>query len=151
MRARCISYVEYGWNCTAILKHVQDTLDVPVSTRTISRRLVLRDLHSRRPLRRLPLTPQPRGQRLEWCWTKAMWMTEWRNAMFSDDSRFCLSSVSRRIRVYRRRGHRSNPAVTVERSTCATTWHNGLGRYCLRFQVTSSSNSGHYDGPMILG
>ncbi|KFM63617.1 Transposable element Tcb1 transposase, partial [Stegodyphus mimosarum] len=103
--------------CTAILQHVQDTLDVPVSTRTISRRLVERGLHSRRPLRRLPLTAQHRRQRLEWCRNGAMWMTEWRNVVFSDESRFCLSSDSRRIRVWRRRGDRSNPAVTVERPT----------------------------------
>ena len=103
--------------CTSILQHVQDTLDVPVSTRTISRRLVAGGLHSRRPLRRLPLTPQHRRQRLEWCQTRATWMTEWRNVVFSDESRFCLSSDSRRIRVWRRRGDRSNPAVTVERPT----------------------------------
>ncbi|KFM57547.1 Transposable element Tcb2 transposase, partial [Stegodyphus mimosarum] len=103
--------------CTAILQHVQDTLDVPVSTRTISLRLVERGLHSRRPLRRLPLTPQHRRQSLEWCRTKAMWMTEWRNVVFSDELRFCLSSDSRRIRVCRRREDRSNPAVTVERQT----------------------------------
>ncbi|KFM60516.1 Transposable element Tc1 transposase, partial [Stegodyphus mimosarum] len=58
--------------CTAILQHVQDNLDVPVSTRAISRRLVERGLHSWRPLRRLPLTPQHRRQRLEWCRTGAM-------------------------------------------------------------------------------
>ncbi|UYV72346.1 hypothetical protein LAZ67_9002717 [Cordylochernes scorpioides] len=42
--------------CTAILQHVQDTLDHSISTRTISRRLVANGLHSCRPLRRLPLT-----------------------------------------------------------------------------------------------
>ncbi|GFV90504.1 transposable element Tc1 transposase [Trichonephila clavipes] len=35
---------------TSILQHVQDTLDVPISTKTISRRLVESGLHSRRPL-----------------------------------------------------------------------------------------------------
>ncbi|KFM60197.1 hypothetical protein X975_07318, partial [Stegodyphus mimosarum] len=57
--------------------HVQDTVDVPVSTRSISRQLVERGLHSQHPLRRLPLTPQNRRQCLEWCRTGAMWMTEW--------------------------------------------------------------------------
>ncbi|KFM70563.1 Transposable element Tc1 transposase, partial [Stegodyphus mimosarum] len=103
--------------CTAILQHVQDSLDVPVSTRTISCQLVERGLHSRRPLRRLPLTPQHRRQRFEWCRTGAMWMTEWRNVLFSDEPRFCFSSDSRRIRVWRRLGDISNPAVTVERLT----------------------------------
>ncbi|UYV66795.1 hypothetical protein LAZ67_4002873 [Cordylochernes scorpioides] len=103
--------------CTAILQHVQDTLDHSISTRTISRRLVANGLHSCRPLRRLPLTPPNRRQRLEWCRAKSTWMTEWHRVMFSDESRFCLSSDSRRVRVWRRRGERSNPAAIVERPT----------------------------------
>ncbi|UYV64699.1 hypothetical protein LAZ67_3001700 [Cordylochernes scorpioides] len=103
--------------CTAILKHVQDTLDHSISTRTISRRLVANGLHSCRPLRRLPLTPPNRRQRLEWCRARSTWMTEWHRVVFSDESRFCLSSDSRRVRVWRRRGERSNPAAIVERPT----------------------------------
>ncbi|UYV63477.1 Transposase [Cordylochernes scorpioides] len=37
--------------------------------------------------------------------------------VFSDESRFCLSSDSRRVRVWRRRGERCNPAAIVERPT----------------------------------
>ncbi|UYV66702.1 SLC4A11 [Cordylochernes scorpioides] len=103
--------------CTAILQHVQDTLDHSISTRTISRRLVANGLHSCRPLRRLPLTPPNRRQRLEWCRARLTWMTEWHRVVFSDESRFCLSSDSRRVRVWRRRGERSNSAAIVERPT----------------------------------
>ncbi|UYV70260.1 hypothetical protein LAZ67_7002307 [Cordylochernes scorpioides] len=103
--------------CTAILQHVQDTLDHFISTRTISRRLVANGLRSCRPLRRLPLTPPNRRQRLEWCRARSTWMTEWHRVVFSDESRFCLSSDSRRVRVWRRRGERSNPAAIVERPT----------------------------------
>ncbi|UYV73464.1 hypothetical protein LAZ67_10003498, partial [Cordylochernes scorpioides] len=103
--------------CTAILQHVQDTLDHSISTRTISRRLVANGLHSCRPLRRLPLDPPNRRQRLEWCWARSTWMTEWHRVVFSYESRFCLSSDSRRVRVWRRRGERSNPAAIVERPT----------------------------------
>ncbi|UYV61983.1 hypothetical protein LAZ67_1007305 [Cordylochernes scorpioides] len=103
--------------CTAILQHVQDTLDHSISTRTISRRLVANGLHSCRPLRRLPLTPPNRRQRLEWCRARSTWMTEWHRVVFTDESRFCLSSDSRRVRVWRRRGERSNPAAIVERPT----------------------------------
>ncbi|UYV76036.1 hypothetical protein LAZ67_13002273 [Cordylochernes scorpioides] len=88
-----------------------------ISTRTISRRLVANGLHSCRPLRRLSLTPPNRRQRLEWCRARSMWMTEWHRVVFSDESRFCLSSDSRRVRVWRRRGERSNPAAIVERPT----------------------------------
>ncbi|UYV67997.1 hypothetical protein LAZ67_5002746 [Cordylochernes scorpioides] len=85
--------------------------------RTISRRLVANGLHSCRPLRRLPLTPPNRRQRLEWCRARSTWMTEWHRVVFSDESRFCLSSDSRRVRVWCRRGERSNPAAIVERPT----------------------------------
>ncbi|UYV78707.1 Transposase [Cordylochernes scorpioides] len=94
------------------------TLQAPRATqRIISRRLVANDLHSCRPLRRLPLTPPNRRQRLEWCRARSTWMTEWHRVVFSDESRFCLSSDSRRVRVWRRRGERSNPAAIVERPT----------------------------------
>ncbi|UYV65492.1 hypothetical protein LAZ67_3004512 [Cordylochernes scorpioides] len=82
--------------CTAILQYVQDTLDHSISTRTISRRL---------------------APTLEWCRARSTWMTEWHRVVFSDESRFCLSSDSRRVRVWRRRGKRSNPAAIVERPT----------------------------------
>ncbi|UYV83652.1 hypothetical protein LAZ67_23001896 [Cordylochernes scorpioides] len=72
--------------CTAILQHVQDTLDHSISTRTISRRLVANGLHSCRPLRRLPLTPPNRRQLLEWCRARSTWMTEWHRVVFSDES-----------------------------------------------------------------
>ncbi|UYV70054.1 hypothetical protein LAZ67_7001638 [Cordylochernes scorpioides] len=107
--------------CTAILQHVQDTLDHSISTRTISRRLVANGLHSCRPLRRLPLTPPNRRKRLEWCRARSTWMTEWHRVVFSDESRFSLSSDSRRVRVWRRRGERSNPAAIVERPTGTMT------------------------------
>ncbi|UYV77839.1 hypothetical protein LAZ67_15002543 [Cordylochernes scorpioides] len=48
---------------------------------------------------------------------RSTWMTEWHRVVFSDESRFCLSSDSRRVRVWRRRGERSNPAAIVERPT----------------------------------
>ncbi|UYV67514.1 hypothetical protein LAZ67_5001032 [Cordylochernes scorpioides] len=88
-----------------------------IRPRTISRRLVANGLHSCRPLRRLPLTPPNRHQRLEWCRARSTWMTKWHRVVFSDESRFCLSSDSRRVRVWRRRGERSNPAANVERFT----------------------------------
>ena len=100
-----------------LLQHVQDTLDAPISTRTIIRRLVAGDLHSWRPLRRLPLTQQHRRLRLQWCRDRATWTAEWHRVVFSDESRFCFSNDSRRVRVWRRSGDRSNPAASVERHT----------------------------------
>ncbi|UYV66895.1 FNTB [Cordylochernes scorpioides] len=100
-----------------VVRRILHTLDHSISTRTISRRLVANGLYSCRPLRRLPLTPPNRRQRLEWCRARSTWMTEWHRVVFSDESRFCLSSDSRRVRVWPRRGERSNPAAIVERPT----------------------------------
>ncbi|UYV79395.1 hypothetical protein LAZ67_17002463 [Cordylochernes scorpioides] len=102
-------------NCKAKVGNL--IVDLSALDTTISRRLVANGLHSCRPLRRLPLTPPNRRQRLEWCRARSTWMTEWHRVVFSDESRFCLSSDSRRVRVWRRRGERSNPAAIVERPT----------------------------------
>ncbi|GFV76137.1 transposable element Tcb2 transposase [Trichonephila clavipes] len=102
---------------TSILQHVQYNLDVPISTRTMSRLFFESGLHSRRPHRTLALIPQRRRARLKWCRARAIWMTECRNVVFLDKSLFCFFNDSQRIRVWRRRGKRSNPAVTVERPT----------------------------------
>ncbi|GFS53538.1 transposable element Tcb2 transposase, partial [Trichonephila clavipes] len=76
-------------------------------------------LRSRRPLRRLPLTPHYRQCRLEFCRPRATWsVTDWRRVIFSDESRFSLSADDHRTRdVWRRTGQRSDPAFIVERHT----------------------------------
>ncbi|GFT89016.1 HTH_Tnp_Tc3_2 domain-containing protein [Trichonephila clavipes] len=82
---------------------------------TTDRSLILR---SRRPLRRLPLTPHHRQCRLDFCRPRATWsVTDWRRVIFSDESRFSLSADDHRTRVWRRTGQRSDPAFIVERHT----------------------------------
>ncbi|GFV38526.1 hypothetical protein TNCV_4227041 [Trichonephila clavipes] len=70
-----------------------DTFKIhPVVSRETIRRLT--DLYkmSRRPLRRLPLTPHPRQCRLEFFRPQANWsVTEWRCVIFSKESRFSLA------------------------------------------------------------
>ncbi|GFY07446.1 HTH_Tnp_Tc3_2 domain-containing protein [Trichonephila clavipes] len=78
----------------------------PVPSReTIRRRLTEVGLRSRRPLRRLPLTPHHRQCRLDFCRPRATWsVTDWRRVIFSDESRFSLSADDHRTRVWRRTG-----------------------------------------------
>ncbi|GFX86528.1 HTH_Tnp_Tc3_2 domain-containing protein [Trichonephila clavipes] len=94
----------------------------PVPSReTIRRRLTEVGLRSRRPLRRLPLTPHHRQCRLDFCRPRATWsVTNWRLVIFSDESRFSLSADYHRTRVWRRTGQRSDPAFIVERHTAIT-------------------------------
>ncbi|GFW47948.1 transposable element Tcb2 transposase [Trichonephila clavipes] len=97
------------------------------SRETIRRRLTEVGLRSRRPLRRLPLTPHHRQCRLDFCRTRATWsVTDWRRVIFSDESRFSLCADDHRTRVWRRTGQRSDPAFIVERHTAisqgVTVW-----------------------------
>ncbi|GFV25852.1 zonadhesin [Trichonephila clavipes] len=66
------------------------------------------------PLRVLPLTPTHRRLRLEWCRARGNWtLAEGNQIVFSDESRFNLSSDGNRARVWRPRGERPKPAFAL--------------------------------------
>ncbi|GFV88833.1 HTH_Tnp_Tc3_2 domain-containing protein [Trichonephila clavipes] len=95
----------------------------PVPSReTIRRRLTEVGLRSRRPLRRLPLTPHHRQCRLDFA---DLGQTDWRRVIFmmNPDS---VSVLITTARVWRRTGQRSDPAFIVERHTAisqgVTVW-----------------------------
>ncbi|GFX57210.1 transposable element Tcb2 transposase [Trichonephila clavipes] len=97
------------------------SLKDPVSSRTIRRRLAEEHLGSRYPLRVLPLTITHRHLRLEWCRARGNWtVAEWNQVVFSDESRFNLGSDDNRVRVWRPRGERLNPAFALQRHTAPT-------------------------------
>ncbi|GFV95287.1 transposable element Tcb2 transposase [Trichonephila clavipes] len=92
-----------------------------VSSRTIRRRMAEGHLGSRRPLRELPLTPTHRRFRLGWYWARGNWTAaEWNQVVFSDESRFNLSSDDNCVRVWRPRGERYNPVFALRRHTAPT-------------------------------
>ncbi|GFX10108.1 transposable element Tcb2 transposase [Trichonephila clavipes] len=145
-RGRIIGLREAGWSNRRIGRHlgrsdmvvarcvgnsgsqkVECTVAEVPSRETIRRRLTEVGLGSRRPLRRLPLTPHHRQCRLDFCRPRATWsVTDWRRVIFSDESRFSLSADDHRTRVWRRTGQRSDPAFIVERHTAisqgVTVW-----------------------------
>ncbi|GFY26806.1 transposable element Tcb2 transposase [Trichonephila clavipes] len=50
----------------------------------------------------LPLTPEERQLRLQWCQARSMWnVTDWQNVVFSDESRFVFGTDDNRVRVWR--------------------------------------------------
>ncbi|GFV08324.1 transposable element Tcb2 transposase [Trichonephila clavipes] len=111
----------------SIQRHLPPSRHPVPSRETIRRRLTEVGLRSRRPLRRLPLTPHHRQCRLDFCRPQATWsVTDWRRVIFSDESRFSLSADDHRTRVWRRTGQRSDPAFIVERHTAisqgVTVW-----------------------------
>ncbi|GFT75448.1 HTH_Tnp_Tc3_2 domain-containing protein [Trichonephila clavipes] len=94
---------------------------VVIVPETISRHLAEANLKSKRPFRALPLTPEHRQLRLQWCQARSMWnVTGWQKAVFSDESRFVLGTDDNRVRVWRLPGERYNSPKTVLRHTSRT-------------------------------
>ncbi|GFX36353.1 transposable element Tcb1 transposase [Trichonephila clavipes] len=70
-----------------------------LSARTIRRCLQQSGLSTRRPLLGLPLTQNHRRLRRQWCDERNMWVVEWNEVVFTDESRICLQHHDGRIRV----------------------------------------------------
>ncbi|GFX54798.1 transposable element Tcb1 transposase [Trichonephila clavipes] len=68
-----------------------------ISRKTVARRLRGGGLYARRPVVCVPLTRQHRNARLQWCREHHNWNEQdWACVLFSDESRFSLSSDCRR-------------------------------------------------------
>ncbi|GFX89378.1 transposable element Tcb2 transposase [Trichonephila clavipes] len=73
-------------------------------------------MYARRPAVCIPLTFAYKRARLKWSLKHQHWSVgEWANVMFSDESRFSLSSDSRRVTIWRGRGTRFEPRNITER------------------------------------
>ncbi|GFU94977.1 hypothetical protein TNCV_2268391 [Trichonephila clavipes] len=80
-------------------------LDDRYSRFTVARRLHGGGLFARRPVRCVPLTPAHRRRRSPWCREHRNWRdNEWGRVLFTDESRFSLSSNSHRILIWREQG-----------------------------------------------
>ncbi|GFX36089.1 transposable element Tcb1 transposase [Trichonephila clavipes] len=88
-----------------------------MSVRTIRRRLQQSGLSARRPLLGLPLTQNYRRLCLQWCDERRVWVAEWNEVVFTNDSRICLQHVHSRIRVWRHRGERMLNSCVMHRHT----------------------------------
>ncbi|GFV80394.1 transposable element Tcb1 transposase [Trichonephila clavipes] len=100
---------------------IRADVGVAIVPQTISRHLTEANLKSKRPFRALPLTPEHRQLRLQWCQARSMWnVTDWQKVVFSDESRFVLGTDDNRVWVWRRPGERYNSPHTVLRPTART-------------------------------
>ncbi|GFX10199.1 transposable element Tcb1 transposase [Trichonephila clavipes] len=94
---------------------------VAIVRQTISRHLAEANLKSKRSFRAVPLTPEHRQLRLQWCQVRSMWnVTDWQKVVFSDESRFVLGTDDNRVRVCRRPGERYKSPHSVLRHTART-------------------------------
>ncbi|GFT60226.1 transposable element Tcb2 transposase [Trichonephila clavipes] len=104
-----------------IQAQVSPSVGAPVSSRTLRRRLAEGHLRSWCPLGVLPFSSTHRLLRLEWCHARGNWTAEeWNHLVFSDESRFNLSSDDNRLRVWRPRRERLNPAFALQQHTAPT-------------------------------
>ncbi|GFW05273.1 transposable element Tc1 transposase [Trichonephila clavipes] len=111
---------------------IRADVGVAIVPQTISRHLAEANLKFKRPFRALPLTPEHRQLRLQWCQARSMWnVTDWQKVVFSDESRFVLGTDDNRVRVWRRPGERYNSPYTVLRHTARHSWCNDLGSHSL--------------------
>ncbi|GFV43465.1 transposable element Tcb2 transposase [Trichonephila clavipes] len=100
---------------------IREDVGVAIVPQTISRHLAEANLKSKRPFCGLPLTPEHRQLRLQWCQASSMWnVTDWQNVVFNDESRFVLGTDDNCVRVWRHPGERYNSPHTVLRHTART-------------------------------
>ncbi|GFV19325.1 transposable element Tcb1 transposase [Trichonephila clavipes] len=100
---------------------IRADVGVAIVPQTISRHLAEANLKSKRPFRALPLTPEHRQLRPQWCQARSTWnVTDWQKVVFSDESRFVLGTDDKRVRTWRRPGERYNSPHTVLRHTART-------------------------------
>ncbi|GFU88359.1 transposable element Tcb2 transposase [Trichonephila clavipes] len=99
-----------------IARHTKQATGRPISRFTVARRLHGGGLFARRPVRCVPLTPAHGRRRSLWCREHRNWRdNEWGRVLFTDESRFSLSSDSHRILIWRERESRNHPSNIIER------------------------------------
>lgn len=91
------------------------TTGVTISDSTIRNRNHAGGLHARRPLVVPRLTDVHRRRRREWATEHRGWtINQWTQVLFTDESRFTVDHNDGRIRVWRGRNERRNPAFVQE-------------------------------------
>ncbi|GFY17854.1 transposable element Tcb2 transposase [Trichonephila clavipes] len=92
-----------------------------ISRKTVARRLRGGGLYARRPVVCVPLTRQHRTARFQWCREHYNWTEQdWACVLFSDESRFSLSSDCRRQLIWRESGTAYRPVNIQEKDRYPT-------------------------------
>ncbi|GFT04798.1 transposable element Tcb1 transposase [Trichonephila clavipes] len=100
----CMAVTDRSVTSRTIAQHIESVTHHSVSARTIRRHLQQSGLSARPPLLDLPLTQNHRRLRRQWCDERRMWVVEWNEVIFTDESRICLQHHNGRIRDWRHLG-----------------------------------------------
>ncbi|GFT77922.1 transposable element Tc1 transposase [Trichonephila clavipes] len=122
----CMAVTDCSVTSRTISQHIESVTHHSVSARTIRRRLQQSGLSARRPLLGLLLTQNHRRLRRQWCDERRMWVAEWNEVVFTDDSRICLKHHDSRIRVWRHNGERMLNSCVMHRHTGPASGIMGL-------------------------
>ncbi|GFU74595.1 transposable element Tcb1 transposase [Trichonephila clavipes] len=122
-----------------------------ISRKTVARRLRGGGLYARRPVVCVPLTRQHRTARLQWCREHHNWTEQdWACVLFSEESRFSLSSDCRRQLIWLESGTAYRPENIQEKDrypTCSImVWAGIMMNDLTRLHVVAEWD---YDGATI--
>ncbi|GFW29762.1 transposable element Tcb1 transposase [Trichonephila clavipes] len=129
----------------------------PISRKTVARRLRGGGLYARRPVVCVPLTRQHRTVCLQWCREHHNWSEQdWACVLFSDESRFSLSSDCRRQLIWRESGTAYRPENIQEKDrypTCSIMVWAGIminGRTRLHVVANGTMTGQRYIDEVLL-
>ncbi|GFX84075.1 transposable element Tcb2 transposase [Trichonephila clavipes] len=128
-----------------------------ISRKTVAKRLRGGGLYARRPVVCVPLTRQHRTARLQWCREHHNWTEQdWACVLFSDESRFSLSSDCRRQLIWRESGTAYRPENIQEKDrypTCSIMVWAGImvnGRTRLHVVANGTMTGQRYIDEVLL-
>ncbi|GFX75040.1 hypothetical protein TNCV_1846121 [Trichonephila clavipes] len=122
-----------------------------ISRKTVARRLRGGGLYARRPVVCVPLTRQHRTARLQWCREHHNWTEQdWACVLFSDESRFSLSSDCRRQLDLAREWYCLIVQKISRKRPISDMQYHGVGRHHDQWPHEPTCGcKWDYDGPTI--